>query len=373
MLNDLDIYNKSLNKKIFIKLKNNIKENNFIFGDSVKKFENKLSNYTGSKYTITVGSGTDALLLSLMSLNLNKNDEVIIPSFSWLSVLEVVLLLGLKFKFVDTCLNSFNLDIKSLKKSINKNTKVIISTSLFGRSVDLIELKKICKKNKIILIEDGAQNFGSRIGNLSSLNIADLTCTSFFPSKNLGCYGDGGAIFTNKKSLAEKLKKLRNHGQSKYNESELLGINSRLGSLQATVLIEKLKDIKNKKKKQVSLYKRYEKFFNNKKIIGFPIENIYRKLKFDNMYCQFSILVKKRGLLIKYLKKYRIDYKIYYSKPLYNQFSIKKKYKLKNTEYICNKIISLPFNDISVKRQKKTFEVLNKIINFDRGIFFEKK
>ena len=183
MLNDLDIYNKKLNKKIFIKLKNNIKENNFIFGGSVKNLEAKLSNYIGSKYTITVGSGTDALLLSLMSLNLNKDDEIIIPSFSWLSVLEVVLLLGIKFRFADTSLENFNLDFKSLKESINKNTKVIISTSLFGRSVDLIELKKICKKNKIILIEDGAQNFGSKLGNLSSLNIADLSCTSFFQVK----------------------------------------------------------------------------------------------------------------------------------------------------------------------------------------------
>ena len=199
-----------------------------------------------------------------MSLNLNKDDEVIIPSFSWLSVLEVVLLLGLKFKFVDTCLKSFNLDIKSLKKTINKNTRVIISTSLFGRSIDLIELKKICKKNQIILIEDGAQNFGSKIGNLSALNIADLTCTSFFPSKNLGCYGDGGAIFTNKKSLAVKLKKLRNHGQSKYNESRLVGINSRLGSLQASILIEKLKDINNKKINKFFCIKNMKNFLTKK-------------------------------------------------------------------------------------------------------------
>ena len=373
MLNDLDIYNRSLNKEILVELKKNIKENNFIFGKSVQKFESKLSNYTKSKYSITVGSGTDALLLSLMSLNLNKDDEVIIPSFSWLSVLEVVLLLGLKFKFVDTCLKSFNLDIKSLKKTINKNTRVIISTSLFGRSIDLIELKKICKKNQIILIEDGAQNFGSKIGNLSALNIADLTCTSFFPSKNLGCYGDGGAIFTNKKSLAVKLKKLRNHGQSKYNESRLVGINSRLGSLQASILIEKLKDINNKKNKQVFLYKKYEKFFNKKNIAGFPSEDTSKKIKFDNMYCQFSILVKNRKKFIKLLKKNKIDYKIYYSKPLFKQFNIKQNYKLKNTEYICDKIISLPFNDISIKRQKKVFTVLDKIIKLNQGIFFEKK
>ena len=152
-----------------------------------------------------------------------------------------------------------------------------------------------------------------------------------------------------------------------------MGINSRLGTLQATILIEKLKDIKNKKKKQISLYKKYQNFFDKNKIMGFPIENRDKKFKPDNMYCQFSILVKKRGVLTKLLKKYKTNYKIYYSKPLYKQFGIQKKYKLKNTEYICDRIISLPFNDISIYRQKKTFEVLKKIINFDRGIFFEKK
>jgi len=371
MLNDLDIYNKTFNKKILKKLKLVIKENNFIFGESVKKLENSLAKLTKSAYVITVASGTDALFLSLLCLNLKKNDEIIIPSFSWLSVLEVVLILGLKPIFVDTNINDFNSEIDSIEKKISKKTKVIISTSLFGRSQDLIKLRKICSNKRITLIEDAAQNFGSRIGNKDSCTIADLSCTSFFPSKNLGCYGDGGAIFTNNKKLDQKLRLLRNHGQKKYNKSDLAGLNSRIGTLQSAILLEKLKDFKNKKKQQQILYKKYDEFFSNYKIIGYP--KIRNNKNFNDVNCQFSILVKKRRLLIKYLKKYKIDYKIYYSKPLYNQFSIKKKYKLKNTEYICNRIISLPFNDISVKRQKKTFEVLNKIINFDRGIFFEKK
>ena len=201
MLNDLDLYNKKLNNKIRKSLNKEIDNNNFIFGKSVKNLENKLSKLINIKYVASVGSGTDALLLSLLCLNLKKNDQIIIPSFSWLSVLEVVLMLGLKPIYAETDLETFNQDLKSVKKLINKKTKVIISTSLFGRSADLIKLKEICKKKKIILIEDAAQNFGSKIKKKDSCSFADLTCTSFFPSKNLGCFGDGGAVFTKKKIL----------------------------------------------------------------------------------------------------------------------------------------------------------------------------
>ena len=367
---DIDLYNNNLNKGIFREIQKTLKENNFIFGTNISKFEKLLSKYIGAKHAVTVGSGTDALLLCLLSLDLKKNDEIIIPSFSWLSVLEVILLLNLKPVFVDTDISTFNLDISKVEKLISKKTKVIISTSLFGRSVDLLKLKKLSKKNGIILIEDAAQNFGSKIGKYSACNIADLTCTSFFPSKNLGCYGDGGAIFTNKTKLFNKLSKLRNHGQTKYNESKLVGINSRLGTLQASILINKLKDFKKKRIRHKKIYLNYSNFFKKNKISGFP-EPRQNNL-FDDMNSQFSILVKNRKLLIKNFKKYNINYKIYYTKPLYKQFSIKNKIFLKNTELICKQIISLPFNDFSKSRFKKVLIKLEKIISKKKGIFFEK-
>jgi UDP-2-acetamido-2-deoxy-ribo-hexuluronate aminotransferase len=371
MLNDLDIYNRSLNKKILKKLELVINENNFIFGDSVKKLENNLIKLTKSKYVITVASGTDALFLSLLCLNLKKKDEIIIPSFSWLSVLEVVLILGLKPVFVDTNIDDFNSNIDSIEKKISKNTKVIISTSLFGRSNNLFKLKRICANKKITLIEDAAQNFGSKIRNKDSCTIADISCTSFFPSKNLGCYGDGGAIFTNNKKFDKKIRLLRNHGQKKYNESDLVGVNSRIGTLQSAVLLEKLKDFKNKKKKQQNLYKKYDQFFSSYKIIGYP--KIRNNKNFNDAVCQFSLIVKKRASFIKHLKKNKINFKIYYSKPLYKQFNLNTKVNFKNTEFISKHIISLPFNDLSLSRFSKVIFALKKIIKLDKGIFFEKK
>ncbi len=369
--NDLDLYNNNLNKDIIREIKKTLKENNFIFGRNVLKLEKLLSKFVRTKYAITVGSGTDALLLSLLCLGLKKNDEIIIPSFSWLSVLEVILLLNLKPIFVETDLKTFNLDVSKVEKLISKRTKVIISTSLFGRTVDLIKLKKICKKKKLILIEDAAQNFGSEIGENSSCNIADLTCTSFFPAKNLGGYGDGGAIFTNKTKYFNKLIKLRNHGQGKYNESRLVGVNSRLGTLQASILIKKLKDIKKKRIRHKKIYLNYSNFFKKYKISGFPEPR--KKSFYNDMNSQFSILVKNRKLLIKNFKKHNINYKIYYSKPLYKQFDMRNKIFLKNTEIICKQIISLPFNDLSELRFKNVLSKLKKIISKEKGIFFEKK
>ena len=307
-----------------------------------------MSKYTGSKYVCTVGSGTDALLLSLLALDLKKGDEIIIPSFSWLSVVEVVLLLSLKPIFLDAKLDDFNLNVNHLKKKINKKTKAVISTSLFGRTCDFKKIKQLLP-SRIKLIEDGAQNLGSIFKGKNSLNIADISCTSFFPSKNLGSFGDGGAIFTNDYKIFKKLISLRNHGQLNYSITTTgPGLNSRLGSIQASILLEKLKGINTKIKNQIKLYREYQNFFLNNNIIGYPKINTNPKTK--DALSTFNIVVKKRSKLIKLFQKKKIPYKIYYPKPLYNQYNLKNKIKLNNTEFLCKSIISLPFNDLNKKK-----------------------
>tara|TARA_B100001059_G_C17709303_1_gene514543 strand:- start:453 stop:1088 length:636 start_codon:yes stop_codon:yes gene_type:complete len=206
----------------------------------------------------------------------------------------------------------------------------------------------------------------------SSLNIADISCTSFFPSKNLGSFGDGGAIFTNDNLIYKKIKLLRNHGQLKYSITATgPGINSRLGSVQATVLLEKLKKIKNKINSQIRLYEKYQKFFIKNNVGGFP--KIRKKPKLIDALSAFNLVVKNRNKLIKIFKKKNIPFKIYYPKPLYDQYNLKYKNKLKNTEFLCNSIISIPFNDLSQKRFKNVLNKLQIIISKEKGIFFEKK
>ena len=368
--NDLDIINSNLNNRILTNLTKTIKENKFIFSKEVNKLEKKLKKLSNSRYAITTGSGTDSIILSLMAIKQEKKkNEIIIPAFSWLSVAEAVLLLGYKPRYADVDSITFNISVKDVQKKINKKTLAIISTSLFGRTCDLIELKKICKKKKIMFIEDAAQNFGSKIGKKNSCSIADITCTSFFPTKNLGGYGDGGAIFTNKKSFYDKILKLRNHGQTKYSESNMIGLNSRIGSLQASVLNEKIIEFRKKIKNQVKTYKSYQKFFEKNFISGFP------KYKSGDSVSHFNILVKKRSSFIKHLKKYNIDYKIYYPKPLYKQFNqkLESKILMHNSENICKEIISLPFNDHSKKRHIIVLRALQNIINKNKDYFFEKK
>lgn len=371
MLNDLDLYNKKYKKNILKSIVKTIDENNFIFGKDVRKLEKRLSKFTGSKHVSTVGSGTDALLLSLLALNLEKGDEIIIPSFSWLSVVEVVLLLNLKPIFVESKLEDFNIDINHLKNQLSKRTKAVISTSLFGRTCNLKKLKKILPK-KIILIEDGAQNLGSIFERTNSLNIADISCTSFFPSKNLGSFGDGGAIFTNNIKIFKKIQSLRNHGQVKYSiTSTGPGLNSRLGSIQASILLEKLKRLEFKIKNQIRLYRDYQNFFSKRFIGGYP--KITTKPNTKDALSMFNIIVKDRPKLIKLLKKENIPYKIYYPSPLYRQYNLKNKLKFNNTEFLCKSIISLPFNDLSKKRFKSIKVKLDKIILNNKKIFFEKR
>ena len=365
--NDLDIYNKKIRNKIITNFKKVIQKNNFIFSEDVILLEKKLAKNTENRFCITTGSGTDSISLSLMSLRLRRGDEIIIPAFSWLSVAECVLLLGLKPVYADVDLDTYNIDIKSIKKNITSKTRAIISTSLFGRSAELIEIKKICRMKKIYFIEDAAQNFGSYLKGANALSIADITCTSFFPTKNLGCFGDGGAIFTNNKKFFTRLISLRNHGQTKYSNSRYIGLNSRLGTVQAKILLEKLKGVKYKINNQKIVYKSYEEFFKKNNIVGFP------KMRKDDAVSQFSILVKNRISLINFFKKNKIPFKLYYPKPLYKQFNQKIKKKCFNTEKICKSIISLPFNDLKKNRHMKVLNFLKILIKKNMKIFFEKK
>ena len=239
--NDLNIQQEKIYNNLNKSIRRVFKHGKYIMGPEIDRLEKKLSSYVNSKYCITVSSGTDALLISLMALNISKGDEVITSPFSYFATSEVILMLGAKPIYVDIDLLTYNIDVNKIENKITNKTKAIMPVSIFGKCADLTNLEKISKKYKIPIIEDAAQSFGAIHNNRRSCNFGDIGCTSFFPSKPLGCYGDGGACFTNNISLANKIKKLRIHGQFKTNQPDLAGLNARLDSIQAAILIEKFK------------------------------------------------------------------------------------------------------------------------------------
>ena len=212
----------------------------YIMGPEVKELENLLAKYTGSEFCITCGNGTDALMIALLALGIETGDEVITPAFSYISAAEAITLIGAKPVFVDVNPLTFNLDPRQLTSVLSNKTKAILPVSLFGQCADFELINDFASQNNLLVIEDAAQSFGATYKGKKSCNLSPIATTSFFPSKPLGCYGDGGAIFTNNSQLAMKAQQIRNHGQKKRYEHTILGMNSRLDTLQAAILLEKI-------------------------------------------------------------------------------------------------------------------------------------
>ena len=337
---------KKLKKKIF----NVVDKKRFILGKEVNILENKLSNFVNSKYAITVSSGTDALLISLLSLNLKKNSEVITPSFSYISSAEVIVRAGLKPVFCDVDLSTALIDTKKVEKLINKNTSCIIVVSLFGQIPDVQNLIKIKKKYKIPIIEDGAQSFGSKYKNQKSCSIFNIGCTSFFPTKSLGCFGDGGSIFTNNKKIYLKAKQIRQHGQKKKYSFDINGLNARLDTIQAAVLLEKIKIFPSTINRKKKIFERYISLLKNEGNIKF----LTIKKHYFSCYPSFNILAKKRNKLRNFLQKKNIPTIIYYPRPITDQKIFKdnkSRFYMKNSLKLSRNILSLPFH-LSLKENQ---------------------
>ena len=356
------------------KLKNNIlkkisfmmDKGSYIMGPNIKLLENKLSQYVKSKYCVSVSSGTDALLVSLMSLDLKKGDEVITTSFSYIATAEIILNIGCKPVFVDINRETSLIDLDDVQKKITNKTKAIIVVNLFGIAQSLEKILKAVRKKKIIIIEDAAQSFGTRINGKFSCNLGDIGCTSFFPTKALGGYGDSGAIFTNDKKIYQKCLLIRQHGQKKKYNSIRLGLSARMDEIQAIILLEKLKifDTELILRRKIASY--YDNFFLNLK----KNNNFIKIIDSDNhklirSYSYYSILVKNRKKIINFLKSKNIPINIYYPIPLHRQkvFNQKPKIKFLNAEFISKNILSLPLHPYMKKKEaENVIKNLNKII-----------
>ena len=332
----------------------------FILGPEVKTFEEEFKKYVGADYAVSCANGTDALHLALRAIDIKPGDEVIVPSFTFIATASTVLLAGGKPVFADIDPYTFNLDPVSLKKKITKKTKAVVVVHLFGLPADLGEIKKICKKHHLILIEDCAQAFGAKYKEKHVGTYGDIGCFSFFPAKNLGAYGDGGMTVTNKKNLAKRLTMLRFHGHKAKYKSQLLGFNSRLDTLQAAIMSIKLKHFKEELKVRREAAGFYNKNLSSPLIISKP-ENLKKYFYSFNYY---TIRVKKRDALKEYLKSKGIPTMVYYPIPCHLQPALKylgyKRGDLPVSEQMTKEVLSLPISGFVKKSELK--EVVSNIV-----------
>lgn len=317
-------------------LKDHILQGEFIGGNSVKDFENNLKNYLGVKYVVTVGNGTDALKIALESLELERK-EVIVPAFSFFATSEAIVQAGLKPVFVDVDIKDCNINVEKIEEKINKNTGAILPVHLFGNSSNMKKIIEIAKKYNLKIIEDVAQSFGTEFENKKLGTLGNAGCYSFFPTKTLGAYGDGGAIATNNSKIFEKANMLKNHGSKKKYFNEFIGHNSRLDSIQASVLNYKLKIIDQWIEKRIGIGKFYDESLKD-------IENLMTLENKNSTYNYYSILIKnnKRDSLKNFLDSKQISTSIYYpiTLPSLPAHNLKEKFTV--AEQICTEIISLP-------------------------------
>lgn len=323
----------------------------FINGPAVEQFQEDLENYLDVRHVIPCANGTDALQVALMALDLKSGDEIITSTFTFIATAEVIALLGLTPVLVDVYSDTFNMDIHSLEKAITPKTKAIIPVHLFGQCADMEAISALAKKYNLYVIEDNCQAIGAdyifKDGTTKKAGtISTIGCTSFFPSKNLGCYGDGGAIFTNNDDLAHKIRGIVNHGMFTRYYHDLVGVNSRLDSIQAAVLSVKLKRLNNYIKQRQQAAEYYSNAFGS-------IENIKtpKTASFTNhVFHQYTLVVNDvdRDKLINYMSEQEIPVMIYYPVPLHLQKAYRDtRYKENDfpvSEYLSAHVISLPMH-----------------------------
>lgn len=341
----------------------------YINGKPVQAFAEALGNYTGAKFTIPCANGTDALQIAMMALDLQPGDEVITPSFTYIATTEVVALLRLKPVFVEVDPKTFCMDVESLRKAITPKTKVIVPVHLYGQAAPMEEIMQVAKEHNLYVIEDNAQAIGcdytfSDGSKKKTGTIGTIGTTSFYPSKNLGAYGDGGAIFTNDESLAHRLKMIANHGQQTRYYHEMVGCNSRLDTIQAAILQVKLPhlDRYNQSRRVVAAF--YNKAFAGHEKITTPFVASYS----DHVYHQYTLLLNgaDRDGLSAYLAEHKIPSMIYYPVPGHKQKMFATldlpEIDLPVTDDLTRRVISLPVHTEMDEEQLKF--ITEKVLHF---------
>jgi dTDP-4-amino-4,6-dideoxygalactose transaminase len=329
--------NEALGKELIQTIQDVLKSGCFILGEETKKFEEEFSKYIGVKFGIGVNSGSDALYLAVKSLGISTGDEVITVSHTMISTVDAITRNGAKPIFVDIDPETYLMDVSKIEAKISDKTRAILPVHLYGQSVDISPLMEIAEKYGLYVIEDACQAHGAKYRNLKVGSIGDIGCFSFYPTKNLGAYGDGGMLTTNNKELADEMIKMRNYGQSAKYHHDFVGVNSRLDEIQAAILRSKLRHLNEWNEKRRKTAKLYTDLLSKTEVIT-PLEKDYAK----HVYHLYVIRHKNRDKLQKYLLKHGVQTLIHYPIPVHNQRAYVRSDKLPITEKICSEILSLP-------------------------------
>jgi len=348
---DLNAQYQLLKKEVNQKIQEVLNHGQYMMGPEIAELENALAKFIGVKHAIGVSSGTDALLIAMMALGVQPGDEIITTPFSFIATAETIVLLGAKPVFVDIDPSTYNIDPALIEKAITQKTKAIMPVSLYGQCAEIHAINAIAAGYKLPVIEDAAQSFGATYHGKKSCSLTTIGCTSFFPSKPLGCYGDGGACFTNDDELAQKMRWILNHGQDKRYHHALIGINGRLDTLQAAVLLAKFKVFPNEIEQRQQVAAWYDEIFKDRLVT--PYIEPYNA----SVWAQYTIQVGNREAVQKKLQEHGIPTAVHYPIPLYAQPVFSHVPVDKNnfavTEKISKRVMSLPFGPYMKKEEVK--------------------
>ena len=355
---DLKAQYRSIKDSVNARIQRVLDHGQYIMGPEIRELEEKLEAHTSAKHCITVASGTEALLIAMMALDIKPGDEVITSPFTFVATAEMIVLLGAKPVFVDAEEDTANIDVRKLEVAITSKTRAIIPVSLYGQTADMDEINAIAAKHKLPVIEDAAQSFGAIYKGRQSCNLSTIGCTSFFPSKPLGCYGDGGAIFTNDPALAKAMAEIRVHGQSgRYNHTRI-GVSGRMDAIQCAIVLAKLERFAWELERRVELGKRYDK------LLATHVQPIRVKPDRVSVYGQYTVRSPKRAHIQQALKAAGIPTAVHYPVPLHQQPAYAKDHVGQSfpiSEKLAREVLSLPMSaDLKDMDQDRIVDALKR-------------
>lgn len=364
---DLKTQSDRIEDGLIARLKTVLSHGAYIMGPEVAELESKLSQFVGVKNAITVASGTDALLIALMALDIGPGDEVITTPFSFFATVEVIALLGATPVFVDIDPRTYNIDSSQVEAAITSKTKAILPVSMYGQCADFDEINAIAKRYDLPVIEDAAQSFGATYKGNRSCSLTTIACTSFFPSKPFGCYGDGGACFTNNDELATRMAEIRVHGQSKRYYHTRLGINGRFDTIQAAFLLEKMELFSEEIQLRQQVADRYAQ------LLPESLKSPFIQPHNMSVYAQYTIKVSNRDFVQKQLQELGIPTAVHYPIGLHKQPIVQQLYPssqlFTHTDFAAERVMSIPMHPyLSNADQQKICEALAQVLLVDEAV-----